>query len=530
MNRTEKFTKLASDVIWDLVVIGGGATGLGTALDASLRGYSVLLLESHDFAGGTSSRSTKLLHGGVRYLGQGNIGLVREALQERRAILDIAPHVTAPLAFVMPSYARWRMAFYGIGLKLYDLLAGDSRLGKTQWLSKTETERLLPGVQRDGLLGGVKYWDAQFDDARLALSIARSAELAGAVILNHTTVTALRPVTQATDIETDAKWTVAWTDQRRSERGVVRARCVVNATGVWVDEVTGMLPPRGEKPSRKMVTPSQGVHLVVERSFLKGDTALLVPKTEDGRVLFAIPWLGSLILGTTDTLRDDAPREPKAREEEIAFIFREAGKALSRSPSRADVRSVWVGLRPLVAPKKSKSTQKISREHTIELSAPAMLTVTGGKWTTYRSMAEDVLGEIQENKLLPLRGKCQTLAHRLSGSQGAQPHSLTDSPGLHLYGGLSAEVEKYDGASDDIGLGMTAAMVRYAVHQEFAMTVEDVLARRWRALFLNARAALQMAPRVAEIMRGENGLDPDLDPFVALCHHYLLDASAPAAD
>ena len=559
MNRTETFQTLAQAGVVDLAVIGGGATGLGVALDAALRGYSVVVLESHDFAGGTSSRSTKLLHGGVRYLAQGNVSLVREALHERRAILNIAPHVATPLPFVMPSYAWWTVPFYGIGLKLYDLLAGRAGLGRTEWLTSRETQDLLPGVQARGLQGGVKYWDAQFDDARLALAIARSAQEAGAHLLNYTRVEGLQALSGQTD---GANWSLAWRDQRASAganaqgvaptttqpvaqevigknadahaahasaaaavaaHGHLRARCVVNAAGVWVDDLIAQA--HTSTPARRMVTPSQGVHLVVDKRFLAGDSALLVPKTKDGRVLFAVPWMGSVILGTTDTQRSDAPREPEALEEEIEFILREAGHVLTPAPTRADVRSVWVGLRPLVAPDSSKATRTISREHTIEVSEQGLLTVTGGKWTTYRAMAEDVMAQIHRHQLLPERGLCDTAKHPLVGGSVPSGVAMTQTPGLHLYGDRAADVLACEGADELLGLGLTAAMVRYAVRAEFAQTVEDVLARRWRVLFLDAAKAWQMAPRVAEIVAQETGRDADLAAFQALCVRYQLQPS-----
>jgi glycerol-3-phosphate dehydrogenase len=544
MNRKETFQALAQAGVVDLIVIGGGATGLGVALDAALRGYSVVVLESHDFAGGTSSRSTKLLHGGVRYLAQGNVSLVREALHERRAILNIAPHVTAPLPFVMPAYAWWKVPFYGIGLKLYDLLAGRAGLGRTEWLTGKETQALLPGVQARGLHGGVKYWDAQFDDARLALAIARSAQEAGAALLNYTRVEGLQALTAQTD---GARWAVAWRDQRaglqsvpvdRAHRegrddteppaqpqGLLRARCVVNAAGVWVDDLIAQA--QSGRATRRMVTPSQGVHLVVDKCFLAGDSALLVPKTKDGRVLFAVPWMGALILGTTDTQRHDAPREPEALDEEIEFILREAAHVLTRAPTRADVRSVWVGLRPLVTPDSSKATRSISREHTIEVSDQGLLTVTGGKWTTYRAMADDVMQHIDDHQLLPRRGKSGTAAHTLVGGSVHSGVAMTQAPGLHLYGDCAAQVLACEGAEEDLGAGLSAAMVRYAVRSEFAQTVEDVLARRWRVLFLDAAQAARMAPRVAQIVAEETGADPELAAFVALCARYQLTPQDP---
>ncbi|WP_302173593.1 glycerol-3-phosphate dehydrogenase/oxidase [uncultured Hydrogenophaga sp.] len=517
MIREERLATLSPESPVDLLVVGGGATGLGVALDAVLRGFSVVLAESHDFAGGTSSRSTKLLHGGVRYLAQGNLSLVREALAERATLLSIAPHLAQPLPFVMPSYGWWQTPFYGLGLKLYDLLAGKAGLGRTEFLSRAEVIQALPGVQQRGLRGGVQYWDGQFDDARLALALARTAEAAGGRLFNYLEVTAL---------QAEGNLTRATLKDRLGEgERVVRARCVVNATGVWVDALRNA----AGTPSR-MVSPSQGVHVVVDRDFLQGDHALLVPRTRDGRVLFAVPWLGKLILGTTDTPRVDLPREPDAFAEELEFILSEAGQALSRPVRRRDIRSLWVGLRPLVAPPAAADgeTRTLSREHTIVIDG-RMVTVTGGKWTTYRAMAEDVMERCFSAGLLPARAAGHTDRHALLGASGtgARATPLHAAPGLHLFGSESDEVSAC-GTDAVLGMGLTDAMVRHAFRCEYARTVEDLLARRWRALFLDATEAARMAPAVSAILAEEAtrcGLSPrpstDLDAFQALCLRYL---------
>lgn len=523
MTRAEQWARLARTAVYDLAVIGGGATGLGVALDAALRGFSVVLLESHDFGGGTSSRSTKLLHGGVRYLAQGNVALVREALAERATVLRIAPHLAQPLPFVMPSYRWWQTPFYGIGLKLYDLLAGRAGLGATQWLSARETVAALPGVRREGLQGGVMYWDGQFDDARLALALARTVERAGGLPLNHAEVRDLRSLDGKA--EGGARFELQVTDRLQAMQATVKARAVVNATGVWVDQVRQQaLGHGGQVPPERLVSPSQGVHVVVDRSFMPGGHALLVPKTEDGRVLFAVPWLGSIILGTTDTPRQDLPREPQPFEAELDFILGEAGKVLSRPVRREDIRSVWVGLRPLVAAPSGTqgATKKLSREHTIVADANGLVTVTGGKWTTYRAMAEDVLDACFRAGMLPECEGGASRNHLLVGADGPNQHAaLYQAPGEHLYGSERGQVRACPGADRELGMGMTEAMVRFAARSEYAVTVEDVLARRWRALFLDARNALAMAPQVAAILREETGLDPQLDAFQALALRYL---------
>ena len=553
MQRADILRALPQTPVYDLAVVGGGATGLGVALDAALRGYSVVLFDSHDFASGTSSRSTKLLHGGVRYLAQGNVSLVREALAERATVLKLAPHLAQPLPFVMPSYRWWQTPFYGIGLKLYDLLAGRAGLNHTEWLGRNATLAALPGVNAQGLQGGVKYWDGQFDDARLALALARSVEAAGGLPLNYMSVEALQPLPQQEQPD-GARFVLTVRDKLApTEAGStapppaatlqVRARAVVNATGVWVDKLRNQVSqacsgPHNAPPATpsSMVSPSQGVHVVVDRSFLPGSHALLVPKTQDGRVLFAVPWLGSLILGTTDTPRPDAPREPEPFEAELDFILQEASRVLSRPVQRTDIRSMWVGLRPLVsAPSASQGdggqaghTRGLSREHTIVTDPNGLLTVTGGKWTTYRAMAEDVLRTCFDSGLLPEKGTATTEHHRLVGAPaaGAQPDqaaqpALHAAPGLHLYGSEQHAVLALPGAQHELGLGLTEAMVRFAVRHEYAHTVEDVLARRWRALFLDAQQALAMAPTVAAVLQEEHGQDPQLDAFQHMARRYL---------
>jgi glycerol-3-phosphate dehydrogenase len=524
MSRAAQFQALNQAPAFDLAVVGGGATGLGVALDAVLRGFSVVLLESHDFAGGTSSRATKLLHGGVRYLAQGNVALVREALAERATILRIAPHLAQPLPFVMPSYQWWQTPFYGIGLKLYDLMAGRAGLGRTEFLNTQQALAALPGLKPEGLKGGVQYWDGQFDDARLALALARTAEAAGAMVLNYAEVSAVRMAASSVDSAQISELEVS--DCLGGQTATIKARCVVNATGVWVDALRNKaMGASPGAPQSQMVSPSQGVHVVVDRDFMPGNHALLIPKTRDGRVLFAVPWMGKLILGTTDTPRKDLPREPGAFAEELDFILSEAAHVLSRPVTLADVRSVWVGLRPLVAPPQTEEggTKTISREHTIVVDPNGLLTVTGGKWTTYRAMAEDVMNRCFEEGLLPERVSGGSEQHRLVGAPavGGLATPICGEPGMHLYGTEQAAVAACPGHERALGMGLTESMVRYAVRNEHAQTVEDVLARRWRVLFLDANAAAAMAPAVEEIMKSENVDQPRLQAFLTLCKHYL---------
>jgi glycerol-3-phosphate dehydrogenase len=514
--RPDLLARLAEPRVWDLAVVGGGASGLGVALQAARLGLSVLLLEAHDFAQGTSSRSTKLLHGGVRYLAQGHLPLVYEALHERRAVLDAAPHIARPLSFVMPAYRWGEQAFYGAGLKLYDVLAGRASLGVTRFLGREATLQAVPGVKAEGLRGGVQYWDGQFDDARLALALARTAALYGALVINHMPVTSL--------IEAGGR--VAGLRACDAETGrlfEVQARCVVNAAGVWVDGLRGMdAQTRGQRVA-PLVQASQGIHLVVDASFWPGEQALLVPSTRDGRVLFAVPWLGKVLLGTTDTPRADALLEPVPLKEEVDLVLQEAGHYLARQPTRADVRSVWAGLRPLVnnAPQ-GGGTSRVSREHRIDISESGLLTVTGGKWTTFRAMGADVLKAGAAAGLLP------AAAARLapwSPLVGALPPSdlhpgMAAPPGWHSYGAEAAYIQAMSGSAAEWLPGLSEAMVRFAARHEYARTVEDVLARRSRLLMLDAQKASHWAPRVAEVLLQETGVDPHLPDFEALARQY----------
>jgi len=523
--RADLTARLSQPSCYDIAIVGGGATGLGVALDAATRGLRVVLVESHDFAKGTSSRSTKLVHGGVRYLAQGNIALVREALHERTLLLNNAPYLAQPLPFVMPTYRWWEAGFYGVGLKIYDVLAGRAGLGKTELLGRKETLAYLPTLRAQGLQGGVKYWDGQFNDARLAIVLARTAASHGALLVNYCRAAGLT-------YDNGKVSGLLCEDQLTGKSYQLQSRCVVNATGVWVDELRQKdgLAVHGEhsQVTQPMVAPSQGVHMVVDRDFLAADVAMMVPKTADGRVLFAVPWLGKVILGTTDTPRHDLAREPMAFEEEIEFILSESAKYLRRAPTRADVKSIWVGLRPLVKPPQDEgnNTKGLSREHTILVSRSGMVTVTGGKWTTYRAMAEDVIGQCVEHHLItPTQAGVTKNLHLLgsspvSASGTARP--LSESPGWHSYGSEQTFVQALPGAAEALCPGLTTAMVRFAARHEYAMTVEDVLARRSRLLFLDARLAIELAPRVGAILLEETQKDPKIQEFKLLAANYLL--------
>ena len=467
---------------------------MGVAVDAASRGYQVLLLEQHDFGKGTSSRSTKLVHGGVRYLEQGNISLVMEALKERGLLRQNAPHLVHDLAFVVPSYTWWESPFYGFGLKVYNMLSGRYRFGPTTRLSRDETLARLPTIKTEGLQGGVVYYDGQFDDSRLLINLVSTAAEQGATLLNYVAVTGLQR-----DGDGFINGVVA-IDQESGQKLELSARAVVNATGAFCDHVRQMADPAAEQ----LIAPSQGIHLVFDRSFLPGDSAIMVPHTSDGRVMFAIPWHDHTLVGTTDVPIPEAPLEPRASEHEIDFILETAGRYLERAPTRADILSVFAGIRPLVRAGNGTNTAALSREHTIHIDNSGLLTLTGGKWTTYRNMAEDCVNQAATLAQLEDR-PCATRNLPIHGS-----HTVTEALGhLAVYGSDAVAIRELKHADSRLSeqlhpdLHYTGAEVVWAVRHEMARTVEDVLARRTRALFLNARAAQQMAPRVAELMAPE---------------------------
>ncbi len=515
MDRQANISRLEREEIWDIIIIGGGATGLGVAVDAASRGYKTLLLERDDFAKGTSSRSTKLVHGGVRYLAQGNIKLVREALRERGLLLHNAPHLTRRQEFIVPGYTWWSRPFYGIGLKIYDLMASKLGIGKTRLLSKEEVLGLLPHAEPRGLRGGISYFDGQFDDARLAVCLARTASGQGAVLLNHVAVQGLTREGKkvngviARDEFSDRTWTL-------------RARAIVNATGVFADDILHMDDP-GTQP---IVAPSQGVHVVLEKKFFPGTAALMIPSTSDGRVLFAVPWHDRVIVGTTDTPVEKTASEPRALSEELEFIIRHFNKYMTTDVTLADVRSVFAGLRPLVKAPNAKKTSLLSRDHTIIVSSTGLITITGGKWTTYRRMAKDTTDNAAFVGKLEKR-PCVTEELKLAGWT-----DKTDGEPLAIYGADAERIRAMISDKPQWGerihptLPDLMAEVAWAVREEMACTVEDVLARRTRILFLDARAAMEAAPRVADMMADLLGKDEawkggQVREFTELARGYL---------
>ena len=519
MNRADILTRLLEQPrTWDLVVVGGGATGVGVALDAAARGYDVALLEQSDFGKGTSSRSTKLVHGGVRYLQQGNIPLVVEALKERGLLRTNAPHLVQDLPFVVPNYKWWETPFYGVGMRVYDVLAGKYGFGKSRNLTLEETLERIPNLEDDGLRGGVVYHDGQFDDARLLLALARTAHEQGAALLNYAPVTAL--------LKNEEGFIsgVAWRDAETGQEGEIHAKVVVNATGVFTDDIRRMDVP----DARPVVRPSQGVHIVLDRSFLAGDAAIMVPHTDDGRVLFAIPWLDRVLVGTTDTPLDTPTLEPRALPEEVDFLLEHARRYMERDPQREDVLSVFAGLRPLVAPEDAQDTAEISREHAVRVSDSGLLTIAGGKWTTYRKMAEDTvdvaqtLGDLETRPCVTRTLNIQGF-HRHAEKFGRLAPFGSDAPAVQSL------MESEPRGSEPVHprLDVTPGEVAWFVRTEMARTVDDVLARRSRALLLDARAAREAAPAVAGILARELGrdggwADAQVREFQTLADGYVL--------
>jgi glycerol-3-phosphate dehydrogenase len=500
---------------WDVIVIGGGATGLGAAIESAGRGYRTMLLERNDFASGTSSRSTKLIHGGVRYLRQGNLALVMDALKERGTLLRNAPHLVHDLPFVIPLYEWWEGPFYGAGLTLYDVLAGRMGMEPSRHLSREETVTLVPTLSGKGLRGGIMYHDGQFDDARLAVSLARTLVDLGGVPLNYCAVTNLTKADGLTN-GVDA------VDLESGRSCRLKARVVINATGVFADGIRKL----DDSAAPPIVTPSQGIHLVVARSFLPGNTAVMVPHTDDGRVLFAIPWHNRVLIGTTDTPVTEILQEPRPLNEEVDFLLEHAGRYLVAPPGRQDILSIFAGLRPLVGSDDNKETSAYSRDHTVLVSGSGLVTITGGKWTTYRLMGQDAVDQA---------AKVGGLPSHPSTSADQRIHGWREAPAgdpLGIYGSDAEQLQELASAipsgterlHPDLPYLVCEAI--WAVRHEFARTVTDVLARRTRALFLDAAAGIAMAPRVAALIAVELGRDTawqerQVEEFRALARTYL---------
>ena len=504
MNRASQLNALENEEFWDILIIGGGATGIGAALDAASRGYKTLLIESHDFAKGTSSRSTKLVHGGVRYLEQGNIKLVREALRERGYLLKNAPHLTSVQIFIIPVFSWWWKMFYWIGLKIYDLLSGSLSIGKTKSLSKKETIAHLPSINTNKLVGGILYYDGQFDDSQLAIEMAATAIKNGATSLNYCKATGF--------IKDNGKITgVECVDTLTGKAYTLKTKTVINATGVFTNAIVQM----DDQLKHDLVSPSQGIHLVVNAKFFPSTNAMMIPKTDDGRVLFAVPWHDKVILGTTDTPIDITSYEPKPLEEEIEFILKHINQYGTELITRADINSVYVGLRPLVKQKGKGRTSLISREHHLSISPSGLVTITGGKWTTYRKMAADAVENAAFTGKLP-KVKCKT-AEMSIGNLEERKNNLNAI--LKTDPALNAPLHP--------NYPYTKADIVFSVKHEMAMGVEDILARRIRLLFLDARLAIELAPMVAAIIapylnKDKNWELEEVKNFTALAEQYIL--------
>lgn len=521
MNRESVLKKIRKrETEWDIVVVGGGATGLGCAVDAASRGYKTLLLEQVDFSKGTSSRSTKLVHGGVRYLQQGDVSLVFEALHERGLMFKNAPHLVTNQSFIIPTYEWWGGPFYTVGLKVYDLMAGKLGLGPSKHLSREEAIEAIPTVEQEGLKGGVIYQDGQFDDSRMAVSLAQTCVDFGGTVVNYCKVTELIK-------EGDLISGVVAVDQETGETFTIQSKVVINATGVFADEIIQM-----DEPGKKdLITPSQGIHLVLDKSFLPNKFAIMVPHTSDGRVMFAVPWHNHVVVGTTDTLIETHSLEPVALESEIDFVLETAGQYLVKNPTRKDVLSVFAGLRPLAKPEEEKkATKEISRSHKILISISGLITIIGGKWTTYRKMAEDTIDKAIMLGGFPER-ECITKQLPVHGFRtDIDPYTDPLAP----YGvdkeevlAISEEETEYSGFLSE-KLQILKAQVAWAVRNEMARTVEDVLARRTRALFLDARESIRIAPETARLMarelhRDENWKTQQIQDFEKVAKNYFID-------
>ncbi|OXG08478.1 glycerol-3-phosphate dehydrogenase [Flavobacterium araucananum] len=501
MKRSEQLSKLKNTEKWDVIVIGGGASGLGTALDAASRGYKTILIEAVDFAKGTSSRSTKLVHGGVRYLEQGDVHLVREALKERGLMAKNAGHLVKNQSFVIPNYNWWGGSFYTIGLTIYDLLAGRLSLGRSKYISKKKTIEMLPNVEENGLVSGVIYHDGQFDDSRLAINIAQTAVEKGACIINYAKVINLLKDDKNQIIGVEVQ------DHETGEIHELKGSAIINATGVFTNAIMKL----NDTVYKKYIVPSQGIHLVFDKSFLPGEHALMIPKTSDGRVLFAVPWHNRIVVGTTDTLIKKHSLEPIALESEIEFVLETAQRFLAKKPTRADVLSVYAGLRPLAAPEEEgKSTKEVSRSHKIIVSETGLITITGGKWTTYRKIAEDIIDKAIKTRKLPAKG-CNTEHLPIHGNK--ETTTLERENHLYIYGSDLSKIIELQQNEPELKEKVhpdhefTMAEVAWAIRQEMARTVDDILARRVRLLFLDARAAIQSSEKVARLLAKELGHD-----------------------
>lgn len=519
IHRDKLISQLTSTKEWDIIIIGGGASGLGIAVDAASRGFKTILFEQYDFAKGTSSKSTKLLHGGVRYLAQGDIKLVIEALEERGHLEKNARHLFKKQEFIIPNYTWWKGPYYLMGLKLYDWLSKRLSLGSSKYISKKTVLKRLPTLKDKGLANGVSYFDGQFDDARLAINLAQTAIELGAVCLNYMNVESFNKNTndiiesiKVQDVETNTTYSI-------------KGKAIINATGIFTDSVLKMYHPN----HKKTVIPSQGIHLMLDSSFLQSEKAIMIPKTIDGRVLFIIPWHNKVIAGTTDTLIKKPKIEPVPLQEEVDFILETINQYLTKTATRSDVLSVFSGLRPLAKPSNNTiSTKEVSRSHKIIIDNN-LISIIGGKWTTYRKMAEDVVNQVIDSfqfKKVP----CKTEEISIHGNV-----SEISIPPDHLYyfgSDLDAYLD-FEKSNPEYAekihpkYNFTKGQIVWSIQHEMARSVEDFLSRRIRLLLLDAVSARESAPIVASIMAKEMNKDAnweenEIKTFTKLTYKYIL--------
>lgn len=520
MNRNANIEKLRQSPEWDVIIIGGGATGLGCGVEASTRNFKTLLLEQSDFAKGTSSRSTKLVHGGVRYLAQGDVSLVLEALKERGLLRQNAPHLVRNQSFIIPNYDWWGGPFYTIGLKVYDMMSGKLGLGPSEHISTESVMKAIPNLKKEGLNGGVIYYDGQFDDSRLAINLAQTMEDNGGIPINYMKVTSL--------LKDNAGFVngAHVVDMETQDEYDLKGKVVINATGVFADSIIQMDQPE----SKRTIVPSQGVHIVLDKKFLQGDSAIMIPKTQDGRVLFAVPWHNKVVVGTTDTLMEEISLEPRALPEEIDFILDTAGQYLTYQPKKSDVLSVFAGLRPLAAPTdEGEKTKEISRSHKVSVSPSGLVSITGGKWTTYRKMGEDTL-----DKAIMIAGLTEKPSVTAQMPIHGYVKNINDKDHLHFYGSDASRIKNLIRKDPSLGEPLIypypylKAEVIWAVREEMARTVEDFLARRIRLLLLDARQSILAAPKVAQLMGDELGYrrrwqKEQVEAYAELAKEYILE-------
>ncbi|BDA79027.1 glycerol-3-phosphate dehydrogenase [Leptospira kobayashii] len=484
---------------YDILILGGGATGAGTALDASLRGYKVALLEKKDFASGTSSRSTKLIHGGVRYLAQFHFKLIHEALTERKRLLQNAPHLVKPLPFVLPTYSWYEKPYFSIGLTMYDFLAGTSTVPGHRRISKEEALQAFPALKKQSLKGGISYYDAQFNDARLNVATIRGAKEAGADIVSRMEVEGF--------LKEGGKIVgVKAVDLLTKKKVSIRAKVVANTTGVWIDAIRKLDDPN----ANSVLSPSQGIHLVFSKEKIPCTSAMIIPKTADGRVVFVIPWEGKVVLGTTDTAIKSIDDEPLPLKDEVEFLLKTGNDYLDTKLSKGDILSVFSGLRPLISPEGSQNTKSISREEAILVSDSGLVTMSGGKWSTYRKMGEDLTDRLIKEGGLAEKKDCSTMNFSFPGKEGYSPnlykslqnkYNLTKDDAIRIADSLGGEAESILGKKPKEilkGSGYFEEEIQHFIEKEFAHSVSDVIARRWRVLFLDLQLAKKLADPVSK--------------------------------